>query len=102
MQATEFLEWIDGRSIVPEEETFDSVQVVLNPTVQAVLPNTIINPDKKVCFLLVLFFEPPLMFLSSDHFSFKLAKRFSKFKSKIAHSFYKDKDLDDNFTGPSS
>ncbi|KIJ93731.1 hypothetical protein K443DRAFT_12658 [Laccaria amethystina LaAM-08-1] len=77
-------EVLDVWSTVPEEETFDSVQVVLNPPVRTVLSNAIINPDKK------------------DKFSSKLAKRFSKFKSKIAHLFYKDKDLDDNFAGPSS
>ncbi|KIJ93719.1 hypothetical protein K443DRAFT_684247 [Laccaria amethystina LaAM-08-1] len=75
---------LDARSTVPEEETLDLVQVVLNPQVQAVLPDTMFNPDTKV------------------HFSSKLAKRFSKIKFKIAHSFHKDKDLDDNFAGPSS
>jgi hypothetical protein len=40
------------------------------------------------------------MFLFSVHFFSKLAKRFSKFK--IAHSFHKEKDLDDNFAGPST
>jgi hypothetical protein len=49
-------EVLDARSTVPEEETFDSAQVVLNPTVQAVLPNTIINPDKKGMFFVGIVF----------------------------------------------
>ena len=35
---------LDARST---EETLDSLQVVLNPPVQAVLPDTIINPETK-------------------------------------------------------
>jgi hypothetical protein len=42
------------------------------------------------------------MFPSSVHFLSKVAKRVSKFKSKIAHSFHKEKDLDDNVAGPST
>ena len=41
------------------------------------------------------------MFLSSVHFSSKLAKSFSNFKSKVAHSLHKEKCVDDNFAGPS-
>jgi tetratricopeptide (TPR) repeat protein len=49
----------DARSTVPEEEISDSVQLVLNPPVQAVLPDTVINPEKKGmsfgnCFLNLL------------------------------------------------
>jgi len=40
-------EVLDARSTIPEEETLDSVQVVLSPPVQTVLPDTIINPEKK-------------------------------------------------------
>jgi len=42
------------------------------------------------------------MFLSLVHFFSKVEKRFARFKSKIAHSFHKEKDLDDNFAGPST
>jgi hypothetical protein len=42
------------------------------------------------------------MFLISVHFSSKLSERFSKFKSKIVHSFHKEKDLDDKFEGPNT
>ena len=38
---------LDARSTVPEENTSHSVQVVLNPSVEAVLSDTIINPEKK-------------------------------------------------------
>jgi hypothetical protein len=41
------------------------------------------------------------MFLSSVHFLSKLAKSASKFKSKMAHPFHKEKDLDD-FAGTST
>jgi hypothetical protein len=42
------------------------------------------------------------MFLSSVHFLSKLAKRVSTFKSKIAHSFHKEKDHDDDIAGTST
>ena len=38
---------LDARSTVPEGDTSHSVQVVLHPSVEAVLPDTIINPEKK-------------------------------------------------------
>ena len=42
------------------------------------------------------------MFLFLVHFFQQLVKRFSNFKSKITHSFHKEKDPDDNFTEPST
>ena len=38
---------LNARSTVSEEETLDLVQLILTPPVQAVLPDTIIKPDKK-------------------------------------------------------
>jgi tetratricopeptide (TPR) repeat protein len=48
---------LDKRSIVPKEETSDSVQVVSNPAVQAVLPDTIINPEKKGMLFVTVFLK---------------------------------------------
>ena len=50
---------LDARSTVPEGDTSHSVQVVLYPSVEAVLPDTMINPEKKGmsignCFLNIL------------------------------------------------
>jgi len=42
------------------------------------------------------------MVLSSVKFISHLAQRASKFKSKIAHSFHKEKDFDDDFAETST
>jgi len=47
---------LDARITVPEEETLDSAQVILNPLVQAVVPDIMINPEKKGMFLGNCFF----------------------------------------------
>jgi hypothetical protein len=41
------------------------------------------------------------MFLFPVHFLSKLAQSVSKIKSKIAHSFHKERDLDDDLAGTS-
>ena len=38
---------LDARGTVPQTETSNSAKVVLNPPVQAVLPDTIITPQKE-------------------------------------------------------
>ena len=38
---------LNARSTVPEEETLDLVQLILTPPAQAVLPDTIIKPEKQ-------------------------------------------------------
>ncbi|KIJ97535.1 hypothetical protein K443DRAFT_9810 [Laccaria amethystina LaAM-08-1] len=67
---------LDGRSTVYEEETSNSIQVLLNPPGAAILPDTIINSEKKV------------------HGPSNLAKRLSKFKSRITYLFHKKEHLD--------
>ncbi|KIJ99879.1 hypothetical protein K443DRAFT_8078 [Laccaria amethystina LaAM-08-1] len=81
VQEVQEIQVLDAGSTVPGEENVHLAQVVLNDPVQAVLPGTTMNPEKKV------------------HSLSKLVKRVSKFKSKIALSFHKKKDLDDDFAG---
>ena len=47
VQEAQDIQVLDAGSTVPGEENLHSTQVVLNHSVQAVLPNTPINPEKK-------------------------------------------------------
>ena len=51
---------------------------------------------------MVIVVQIPSDISSSVHFISKLAKKASKFKSKIAQSFHKEKDIDDDLAGTST
>ena len=67
---------VDAGSTVPHEENLHPTQLVLNHPVEAVLPDTIVNPDKKGFYLQNFCLNPPLILLSSVHFLSKFAKIF--------------------------
>jgi hypothetical protein len=69
---------LDARSTVPEEETLDLVQVVLNPQVQAVLPDTMFNPDTKGMSFGNCFLKPPSDVFILSPFFFQTCKEVFK------------------------
>ena len=58
VQDTQEIQVLDAGSTVHGEENLHSTQVVLNPSVQADLPDTTMNPEKKGIYLIILVDHP--------------------------------------------
>ena len=63
VQDAQVIQVLDAVSTVPGEENLHSSQVVLNHPVQAVLPNTTINFERKGIYILVILVQPLSCFI---------------------------------------